>query len=79
MNMLENLKLEKEKGMSADIAVKWLHDSGASKAQSIVELVKVYSVSMSEAKTLVHEHEVWSDVKSRDDKFQAELLDKLDD
>ena len=46
MNMFEHLKLEMEKGMSADFELKWFHDFGASKAQSIVELVNVYSLSV---------------------------------
>jgi len=77
MNTLENLKLEMEKGMSIDAAIQWLHDSGASKVESIVNLVKIYSVTMSEAKTLVHEHNAWSSVKDRDDNFHSELVDKL--
>ena len=78
MNIIENLKLEKEKGMLLDEAVQWLCDAGTSKVESIVNIVGVYSVTMQEAKTLVHEHKAWSDVKVRDKKFHKNLTDNLD-
>ena len=78
MNIVENLKAEKEKGMSLDNAVQWLCNAGASKVESIATLAKVFAIPIAEAKNVVHEHKAWSKVKRRDEKFHQDLTDKLD-
>lgn len=55
-------------------AIFFLRREGFSKIESIGVLAKYRGVPLSEAKALVHTSEAWSDVRSRDDQFQDDLI-----
>jgi hypothetical protein len=56
-----------------------LRRAGYSKIESIMALVDLGRAAFGDAKVIVHESEVWKDVRSRDEEVQRALLGKPED
>jgi ribosomal protein L7/L12 len=75
--MLAELRQKKMDGFNIDEAIKWLHEQGASKVESIANIHEVYDIKLSEAKDKVHNHKVWNFRKDADNDFHEKLFHNL--
>ncbi len=56
------------------VAIDRFHYHGLSKLESIVAVSKLFGLELTEAKLLVHRHEVWSAVRKRDEDNEIALI-----
>jgi hypothetical protein len=73
---LENIKKEAlallKNGKPEDV-IKYLRQSGCSKALSVGMLSSILACDSNEAKRMVHFSETWADVRQPDEQFHAEV------
>ena len=74
MNITELVNAYKSTGSeNVEECLVFLKSRGCSKTLSIVAIGRIFGYELSQAKEIVHYSTTWSDVKERDEKFQADL------
>lgn len=61
------------KGESIDAILEWLRNKDYSKVHSMKALVDLGCCTLGEAKSIVHESSVWTDVRERDEAFSRQV------
>lgn len=69
----------KEMGKTSDEVVRLLHDSGLSITESMKVVMKVYEMSLGQAKEVVGSNPVWHDVVEASKPLHETLAKPIDD
>ena len=74
--IINTLKEKVSKGFELEQAIVELHEKGLTIIQSMQVIVKVFGLSLSEAKLKVSSHPIWSDIVESSEPLHEELSKK---